>query len=441
MAAGDTGGKLDLTWTNSTSFDSNRDYHQVQHRESGTTDWLPAVPVQAGGESHSLYLLKRALQEVQLRTVYNDSEGNQEDTSSWVTATGTPLNNSPIASAGPSQRAARGDMVTLDASGSSDPDGDTLSYSWTQDANDAVAVTLSDDTVASPTFTAPSTLSVLAFEVTVSDGQGGSSTDRVSVYVLNRAPTADAGADQTVTVGNTVALDASGSSDADSDTLSYSWSQSPDDTVTVTLRGADTATPSFTALTSSAELHFTVAVSDDHAGLDTDEVTITVQVANQAPSANAGPDQSVNSGDTVTLDGAGSSDPDSGDTLIYSWFQRSGTSVSLSDANAVQPTFTAPASTTSLEFRLTVTDGRGGAATDYVTITVQQPNQAPTADAGSEQSVASQATVTLDGSGSSDPNSGDTLSYSWEQLSGPTVTLSSTSVAQPTFTAPIAQRC
>ena len=431
VAAGDIGGKLDLAWTNSTNFDSKRDYHQVQHRESGTTDWLPAVPVQVGGESHSLYLLKRALQEVQLRTVYNDADGNEERSSTWVTGTGTPLNNSPIANAGPLQSVARGDTVTLDASGSSDLDGDSLTYSWSKITGPTL--TLSDDTAASPTFTAPSELGALLFEVTVSDGQGGSSKSRVSVHIVNQAPTANAGSDVTADVGNTVNLDASGSSDPDSDSLTYSWSQSADDAVAVTLTGADTATPSFTAPASPTTLNFTVTVSNDHGGSATDDVTITVQGANQAPTASAGPDQSVNSGDTVTLDGSGSSDPDTGDTLIYSWFQTSGTTVSLSDANAVQPTFTAPSSAATLEFRLTVTDGRGGAATDYVTITVQQPNQAPTADAGPDQSVNRGAQVTLNGSGSS-----DLLNYSWSQdaNNAVAVTLANPTGVSPTFTAP-----
>ena len=64
------------------------------------------------------------------------------------------------------------------------------------------------------------------------------------------------------------------------------------------------------------------------------------------------------------------------------------------------------------------------------------PNSTPTADAGSDQTVASTAAVTLDGSGSSDADSGDTLTYAWTQTSGTTVTLSSATVQQPTFTAP-----
>ena len=62
---------------------------------------------------------------------------------------------------------------------------------------------------------------------------------------------------------------------------------------------------------------------------------------NESPVANAGADQTVKSNDTVTLDGSESYDPDYGIPL-YSWSQTEGTSVALSDATAVNPTFTAP---------------------------------------------------------------------------------------------------
>ena len=62
-----------------------------------------------------------------------------------------------------------------------------------------------------------------------------------------------------------------------------------------------------------------------------------------------------------------------------------------------------------------------------------QANTAPIADAGEDQGVSLNTVVTLDGSASYDPD-GDTLTYAWEQLSGPTVTLTGADSAQPTFT-------
>ena len=87
--------------------------------------------------------------------------------------------------------------------------------------------------------------------------------------------------------------------------------------------------------------------------------TPTPTPTNSAPTANAGADQTVDGGDTVTLSGTGS-DPDAGDTLTFSWSQIEGPSVTLSDPNAASTTFTAPTAAVSdqlLTFRLSVSDG------------------------------------------------------------------------------------
>jgi YVTN family beta-propeller protein len=92
------------------------------------------------------------------------------------------------------------------------------------------------------------------------------------------------------------------------------------------------------------------------------------------PNANAGPDQTVDSGDMVQLDGTGSFDP-SGQPLTYLWTQTSGPEVTLSGANTATPTFTAPivAAATTLEFQLEVCDPDAMCDTDSVTITVNPP--------------------------------------------------------------------
>lgn len=100
------------------------------------------------------------------------------------------------------------------------------------------------------------------------------------------------------------------------------------------------------------------------------------EAANQAPTADAGPDQTVASAAAVTLDGTGSSDPDAGQTLTYAWTQTGGDTVTLSDATAVGPSFTAPTLAAgepdqTLTFSLIVTDNLGLASNaDTVKITV-----------------------------------------------------------------------
>jgi hypothetical protein len=94
-------------------------------------------------------------------------------------------------------------------------------------------------------------------------------------------------------------------------------------------------------------------------------------VPQQAPIANAGPSQTVNQGSAVTLNGAESFAQNGATIVSYQWIQTSGTPVSLNGANTATPTFTAPTSTTSLTFSLTVTDSTGAVSSpSTVTIAV-----------------------------------------------------------------------
>ena len=99
---------------------------------------------------------------------------------------------------------------------------------------------------------------------------------------------------------------------------------------------------------------------------------VVVPPPNGAPEANAGADQTVESGSTVTLDGSGSRDPD-GDALDYSWRQTDGPSVDLAGADGATATFDAPDVEREqvLTFELEVDDGRGGMDSDEVDVTLR----------------------------------------------------------------------
>lgn len=95
---------------------------------------------------------------------------------------------------------------------------------------------------------------------------------------------------------------------------------------------------------------------------------------NQAPSANAGPDQRAISGSTVTLSGVGSADPD-GTIAAFTWVQTAGAVVSLAAPGAITTTFVAPpvSQATTLTFSLTVRDNSGATASDSVSVIVDPP--------------------------------------------------------------------
>jgi choice-of-anchor B domain-containing protein len=96
---------------------------------------------------------------------------------------------------------------------------------------------------------------------------------------------------------------------------------------------------------------------------------------NSAPNAVAGPNQSVNGGARVSLDGSASNDPD-GDVLSYQWSQTFGPTVTLENADSATASFTAPTvqSDTMLRFQLAVTDSTGLRATSVTTVTVLAPD-------------------------------------------------------------------
>jgi hypothetical protein len=138
-----------------------------------------------------------------------------------------------------------------------------------------------------------------------------------------------------------------------------------------------------------------------------------------ALTANAGPDQTVVIGATVTLEGsaAGGTAP-----YTYAWTPTTG----LSSAAAAQPTFT-PTTVGTITFTLTVTDANGATATDDVVVTVTTTNPTLVASAGADKTAAVGVGVALDGSATGGDGN---YTYSWSPATG----LSNASVANPTYT-------
>ncbi|MCG3172124.1 MAG: hypothetical protein GMKNLPBB_00269 [Myxococcota bacterium] len=355
----------------------------------------------------------------------------------------TLLNLPPVLTAPDTVDAEEGEVAFLTSSGS-DPNGDTLSFQWTQISGSPV--TLSAPSASSASFVSPMPIvgnQSLRFEVTLSDGEA-SVKKTVTVVVRdtkNRKPIANAGEDFAVDEGKDFQLDASLSKDDDGETLSYAWLQLSGPATVVSDPTSARPTLRAPAVNKDEEAIFQVVVNDGKEDSLPDTVKVTFRQVNIKPVANAGPPQTIEEGLAVTLDGSLSNDPD-GDRLNFAWRQIAGTSVNLTGANATRATFTAPQVTadTVLRFELVVEDNSGSKSdpsTVDITVT-DKPNRAPVANAGADLQVSEGDDVVLNGTQSSDPDN-NPLTYRWTQTGGPTVTLNAEVPENPTFTAPRVQ--
>ena len=379
-----------------------------------------------------------------------DNEGvSHTDT---VDVTVNPVNATPVAIAGDNQNVDEQTLVTLDASQSSDEDGEVVTYSWKQvdELGKIVEITNASSAVAS--FTTPIQLlpdgeHVLTFELTVTDDEGTTHTDTVIVTVnpVNATPVANSGADQTSDEQSIVTLNAAQSSDEDGEIVAYAWNQIDELGKTVEINNASSPIATFTTPVQllpdgSHVLTFELTVTDNEGTTHTDTIDVTVEPVNLPPVANAGIDKSVDEQTLTSLSAAASNDAD-GNIVSYSWTQTAGNSVTLDDASADSVSFTTPVQLLpdgphTLTFEVEVTDNEGVSHTDTVNVIVNPVNIDPVANAGVDQSVNEQSLVTLSAAASSDAD-GTIASYAWTQTVGKTVTLDDASAESVNFTTPI----
>ena len=403
-------------------------------------------------------------------------------------------NQPPIANAGSDQTVASGATVTLNGAGSSDSDDGIASYTWSQASG--TTVSLQNANSPSATFSAPeaTTSTELTFQLMVTDGLGQTSTDSCKITVAaaadfpptdtppvstnppgvptdNSPPVANAGLDLAVLPGTFNSLEGFYSTDPDDGIVSYSWEQTGGPAVK--LSDATAMDPIFQAPDTAATITFRLVVTDKGGLQSSDTCTVTVLSAdggvqppvdpppdtgNKPPVADAGQDRTVQSGSSVKLSGAGSTDPDDG-IASYLWRQISGTSVRLDGSASSEASFTAPNVSSqgeTLTFELTVGDKAGQSSSDTVSITVYRSrgddheedddhregdrpsdsvNNPPVANAGQDLTVRSGSSVKLSGVGSTDPDDG-IASYLWRQISGTSVRLDGSTSSEASFTAP-----
>ena len=368
------------------------------------------------GEIEEVHVYNRVLsaQEIEALSQGNPSSGN----------------DNPIAEAGTDQivhdtNRDGSEQISLNGSGSSDPDGTIVDYDWSENS-----VSLPGGDGLNPTVTLSAGVHVIT--LTVMDNDGAASTDTVTITV-NQLPTAQAGPDRTITDSDDngsepVALSASGSADADGTITSYNWFKG----------GNQIASGSAPIVNLTLGTHvITLEVTDNRGATATDTVIIQINSpANQPPVANAGVDQTVtdvnnNGTETINLNGSASTDAD-GTITSYIWFEGA-------SQIAIGSTPSVTLATGTHVVTLEVTDNLGATATDSVNITINSPtNQSPVANAGVDQTVTDTdgngtEVINLNGAASSDPD-GTITSYLWFEGTNQIASGSSTSVTLSTGT-------
>ena len=324
-----------------------------------------------------------------------DVTGSERPTDSdEVTIT---VHEAPIAEAGSDQRVAVGSEATFNGSGSSDPDGGNLTYSWDfgADADPETAEGVMPFCI----YSARGAKTVI---LTVTDDEGATASDTVTINVYN-PPVADAGNNQTVAVGTEVSFDGSGSRDPDGGVLTYSWEFG--DAEDPTAIGSEvTASHTYSTI---GDKTVTLTVTDDEEAMASHTVIITVF------KVDAGDAQRVFVGKRVNFTGTIENAPADA-TFSYSWdFGHDATDAEDDDGLTPSCTYTMGGSKT---VELTVSYTVGGEvveASDTVTITVIEVGVALS---GMPRVVAvggNGTRVSFEGTVSNAPADA-TLSYTWD---------------------------
>ena len=471
VAEAGTGGTVDheavvpLVGTGSTVSDSNRTITYAWSRTGGTGDSSVApdnpAALLTSFTAETLNPGATAVTHIFTLTV-TDDQSSAAATDTVTFTVNAPEFDALVAEAGTGGTVDHEAVVPLVGTGSTVSDSNrTITYAWSRTGGTGDSSVAPDNPAALLTSFTAETLNPGAtavthiFTLTVTDDQSSAAATDTVTFTVNApefdALVAEAGTGGTVDHEAVVPLVGTGSTVSDSNrTITYAWSRTggTGDSSVAPVNPAALST-SFTAETlnpgATAVTHiFTLTVTDDQSSAAaTDTVTFTVNAPEfDALVAEAGPPKTVVSGRTVQLDGSGSQ-TDSTRTVSYVWTQTGGSGGTLADANTLTPSFTAPAldpgdAPVIHEFTLTVRDNQGTMpATDTVEVTVTSRFADPVANAGPDQTVASGATVDLDGSGSTADRRRTLLSYSWTRTSGTGGSLIGANTATPTFTANI----
>jgi len=307
------------------------------------------------------------------------------------------INIKPIANAGGNKAVQVNNTVTISGTGT-DEDGTIASVKWEKDG-----VVIS--TNASFNYT-PISVGTDTLTFTVTDNDDDSDSESIVVTVSaepppeNQAPTADAGINKTVQVYNPIRI--TGVANDNDGTTSVEWKKG---STVISTNESFVYTPTHVG---TDTLDFIVTDDDGASASDSMSVVVTAApLPNQAPSANAGSDQTIEVNKSITITGSGS---DIDGTISYQW--KKGSTV-LSN-NASFP-YTPTAVGTDV-LTLTVTDDDGAFTSDSMNLVVTEApaeNEAPTANAGPDKTVQVNIAIAITGSGTD--GDGTIASYKWEK--------------------------
>jgi hypothetical protein len=240
----------------------------------------------------------------------------------------------------------------------------------------------------------------------------------------NASPVANAGTDRSI-ISTSTTITGSGT-DSDGTIASYLWTKVSGPSAT--LSGTTTTSLAVNGLTSGTYT-FRLTVTDNLGATNSDDMVLTVSIANIPPVAAALGGTRSSSNASEPLYDNGSTDAD-GTIANVTWTKTSGPSVTFTNASYAfgsDPAIVTWSTSGTYVLRETVTDNLG--ATDYKEVTevvTLSGNASPTANAGSDQSITT-TTATISGSGSD--SDGTIASYSWSKISGGTATLSGSSTS------------
>ncbi len=330
------------------------------------------------------------------------SDGNGGTTTSTVTIGINPVNDAPVAE--DLSLTTDEDTPVNGSINATDPEGDTLTYTVsTLPANGTVDL---DSNTGEFTYTPNADYNGSdSFIVTVSDGNGGTTTSTVTIGVnpVNDAPVAE---DLSLTTDEDTPVDGQiVASDVDGDDLTYTVSTSPTNG-TVDL---DPDTGEFT-YTPNADYNgsdsFVVTVSDGNGGTTTSTVTIGVNPVNDAPVSE---DLNLTTDEDTPVDGQIVASDVDGDTLSYTLTTIPANGTVDLDPDTGEFTYTPNADYNGSDsFVVTVSDGNGGTTTSTVTIGVNPVNDAPVAE---DLSLTTDEDTPVDGQIVASDVDGDDLTY------------------------------